>query len=165
MITQTCHTIRSQSFSSIYLSGLLLYRTRRSAVRADRYPLMSLSDTNEVWIVDGREVMDMEDLGVSRPEALRQKPAGRRRRHRWTDTMRPSTAWTALIFLLIQGASRACTGTAACFTPNYGVLSVWLLTWTLKARTNSLYSLQQSMSLTQMLNSEQYSGKHFENIV
>lgn len=33
-----------------------------------------------------------------------------------TDTMRPSAAWMLLLFLLVQGASRACTGTASAFT-------------------------------------------------
>lgn len=27
-----------------------------------------------------------------------------------TNTMRPSAAWTLLLFLLVRGASRACTG-------------------------------------------------------
>lgn len=134
MITQTWQTIRSLAFisavSQLHLSqraAALLNKEWRQSRWIHPY---ELSDTNKVLIVDESEVMDIVDgyggYGCQASRGLSsEQPAdyhSRRRKHRWTGTMRLSSAGTALIFLLIQGASRACTGTVQhllFYTPLY----------------------------------------------
>lgn len=83
------------------------------------------SDTNKVLIVDVSEAMHIVDgCGGYRCQASwglsseRQADfSSNKRKHRWTSSMRFSSAWTALCFLLINEASKECTG-----TPKYLIL-------------------------------------------
>lgn len=69
MISQTCHTIRSEaflplkSFSSIYciLGGALSNREGGGSLGPPVTPLYELSDTNEIRMVDEGEDMNIVD--------------------------------------------------------------------------------------------------------
>lgn len=82
--------------------------------------------TNKVLTVDVSEVMDIVDkYGVCQPSRglsseVQADFHSKRSKHRWTSIMRLSSAWMILVFLLIQGASRACTGTAASVLQCFG---------------------------------------------
>lgn len=66
------------------------------------------SDKTKLWCWDEkrrREERGRRWTPGKLDRRLQQEDRGR------TDTMRPLAAWTLLLFLLVQGASRACTGT------------------------------------------------------
>lgn len=110
MISQTCHTIWWAAF---FLSPSGPFIKQGGELLALVVPPHEPSDKTRLWCWDeGRRREDRGrrwTAGVSGRRLL-QEDRGR------TDTMRPSAAWTLLLFLLVQGASRACTGTESGLT-------------------------------------------------